>query len=236
MARVDSFGKIIWENTYQEKEIVEQYSKREGVVAKKSLAPFDCYMTDKDRSNALMDESKNKSEMIDSCLDFIDRHEKGLTINLDDKRLVPRINKQNIVPMEIIVEDGVSIPKYAHNTDAGFDLMSAEHKAIKPFETLLFKTGIYLNIPFNYEVQIRSRSGNALKGLVVANSPGCIDCGYIGEIKVILHNNTENHIIIECGDKIAQAVLTPIVKAHFIVVDGFEKTERGDNGFGSTGK
>ena len=130
-------------------------------------------------------------------------------------------------------------PKYVYITDSGFDLHSVEEIIIESFGRALVPTGLHLDIPENYEIQIRSKSGLALKqGLMVLNSPGTVDQGYTGEIKVILFNTTKNTITIEKGQKIAQAVLCPVVCGkwlEFQKVDNIEDKDRSDKGFGSTG-
>ena len=130
-------------------------------------------------------------------------------------------------------------PKYAYPTDSGFDLHSIEEIKIESFGRALIPTGLHLDIPQNYEIQIRSKSGLALKqGLMVLNSPGTVDQGYTGEIKVILFNTTKDTVKIEKGQKIAQAVLCPVVSGKwldFVKVDDIEDKDRSDNGFGSTG-
>lgn len=130
-------------------------------------------------------------------------------------------------------------PKYAYITDSGFDLHSIEEIIIESFGRALVPTGLHLDIPENYEIQIRSKSGLALKqGLMVLNSPGTVDQGYTGEIKVILFNTTKNTITIEKGQKIAQAVLCPVVCGkwlEFQKVGNIEDKDRSDKGFGSTG-
>ena len=129
-------------------------------------------------------------------------------------------------------------PKYAYPTDSGFDLYSTEECLILPFDRKLVPTGIHIDIPENYEVQIRSKSGLALKqGLMVLNSPGTIDQGYTGEIQVILFNTTKDKVKIEKGQKVAQAVLCPVVAGKWVnlVEDEINSKDRSDNGFGSTG-
>ena len=130
-------------------------------------------------------------------------------------------------------------PKYAYITDSGFDLHSVEEIIIESFGRALIPTGLHLDIPENYEIQIRSKSGLALKqGLMVLNSPGTVDQGYTGEIKVILFNTTKDIVKIEKGQKIAQAVLCPVVCGkwlEFQKIDNIEDKDRSDKGFGSTG-
>ena len=130
-------------------------------------------------------------------------------------------------------------PKYAYYTDSGFDLYSTEDKWIHPFDRSLIPTGLHFDIPSGYEIQVRSKSGLALnQGLMVLNSPGTVDQGYTGEIKIILFNTTNQKVKIEKGQKIAQAVLCPVVSGKWIKIvekDKLENKDRNDNGFGSTG-
>ena len=130
-------------------------------------------------------------------------------------------------------------PKYVYESDSGFDLYSTEDTWIFKNDRKLIPTGIHLNIPEGYEVQIRSKSGLALKqGLMVLNSPGTIDQGYLGEIQVILFNTSNDKVKIEKGQKIAQAVLCPVVSGkwvNFIEKNKLVEKDRNSNGFGSTG-
>ena len=130
-------------------------------------------------------------------------------------------------------------PKYAYYTDSGFDLYSTEDKWIHPFDRALIPTGLHFDIPSGYEIQVRSKSGLALnQGLMVLNSPGTVDQGYTGEIKIILFNTTNQKVKIEKGKKIAQAVLCPVVSGKWIKMvekDKLENKDRNQNGFGSTG-
>ena len=130
-------------------------------------------------------------------------------------------------------------PKYAYYTDSGFDLYSTEDKWIHPFDRALIQTGLHFDIPSGYEIQVRSKSGLALnQGLMVLNSPGTVDQGYTGEIKIILFNTTNQKVKIEKGQKIAQAVLCPVVSGKWIKMvekDKLENKDRNQNGFGSTG-
>ena len=133
--------------------------------------------------------------------------------------------------------DTAIIPKYAHSTDSGLDLHYDGHPVMLESEgRLLLSVGVAIQLPPNTEAQIRSRSGLAAKqGVVVLNSPGTIDEGYTGEIKVILYNTSYKDVIIKPGDKIAQLVVCPVLRTEVIEVDELDVTERGANGFGSTG-
>lgn len=130
-------------------------------------------------------------------------------------------------------------PKYAYPSDSGFDLYSTEEVTISGGDRQLIPTGIHIDIPEGYEIQVRSKSGLALKqGLMVLNSPGTVDQGYTGEIQIIMFNTTKNKVKIDKGQKVAQAVLCPVVSGKWINI--IEKNEinskdRNENGFGSTG-
>jgi len=129
------------------------------------------------------------------------------------------------------------IPAYQTKEAAGFDLHSIEDTVINPGERKLIGTGLAFEIEFGYEVQIRPRSGLAYKhGITVLNTPGTIDSDYRGEIKVLLINHSNEAFEIKTGERIAQAVIAPVVQAEIIEVEELSDTERGAGGFGSTGK
>jgi dUTP pyrophosphatase len=130
-------------------------------------------------------------------------------------------------------------PEYAYESDSGFDLRSTEDLWIQANDRKLIPTGLRFDIPDGYEIQVRSKSGLALKqGLMVLNSPGTVDSGYQGEVKVIMFNTTNERIKIEKGQKIAQAVLCPVVNGkwvNLIKVEEIGEKDRNNQGFGSTG-
>ncbi len=129
------------------------------------------------------------------------------------------------------------IPAYQTKEAAGFDLHSIEDVIINPGERKLISTGLAFEIEKGYEVQIRPRSGLAYKhGITVLNSPGTIDSDYRGEIKVLLVNFGNEEFEIKVGERIAQAVVAPVIQAEIIEVEELSDTERGSGGFGSTGK
>ena len=141
---------------------------------------------------------------------------------------MPKIKIKKIHPNAII-------PKYANEGDAGMDLSSVDNIVIQPGEIALVPTGLKLELPSSYELQIRPRSGLALnKGITIPNSPGTIDSGYRGELKVILINHGKENFHINPGDKIAQAVLNKIETAEIEEVNELNNTSRGEGGFGST--
>jgi dUTP pyrophosphatase len=128
-------------------------------------------------------------------------------------------------------------PHYKTEGSSGMDLYSAEDFPLQPNRTKLIKTGIKVCIPENFEGQIRPRSGLALKhGITMVNSPGTIDSDYRGEIGIILHNlGTETFKVVK-GDRIAQLIISPVAHVGISVVDKLSETDRGEGGFGHTGK
>lgn len=133
---------------------------------------------------------------------------------------------------------GLSLPVYATAGSSGMDLLVAVDAPMElaPGEVKAIPTGLIFEIPVGMEIQIRPRSGLALRNSVTClNTPGTIDADYRGEVKVILANLGANPFRIERGMRIAQAVLTPVLRARLISVEDLTDTDRGDGGFGSTG-
>tara|TARA_B100000927_G_scaffold262243_1_gene232996 strand:+ start:1161 stop:1634 length:474 start_codon:yes stop_codon:yes gene_type:complete len=134
--------------------------------------------------------------------------------------------------------EGIPLPKYQTDGSAGIDLPAAIEgsASIDPGARLLIPTGFAFSIPRNYEGQIRSRSGLALKyGVTVLNSPGTIDSDYRGEVSVLLINQGSKTFFFERGDRIAQMVFTKIEQVKFQEVKALDKSDRGLGGYGSTG-
>jgi dUTP pyrophosphatase len=128
------------------------------------------------------------------------------------------------------------IPKYAHEGDAGMDIYAIEDSVIYPKEIKLISTGLSFEVPKGFEIQVRPKSGLAINhGLTITNSPGTLDSGYRGELKVILQNESKEHYQIKKGEKIAQIVLARYEQAEIQETLDLEKSSRGDGGFGSTG-
>jgi len=128
------------------------------------------------------------------------------------------------------------VPAYAHPGDAGLDLFSAVSASIDPGESKLIGTGISIELPPNTEGNVRPRSGLALKyGVTVLNSPGTIDCGYRGEVGVILINHGRLRFDVQPGMKIAQLVVAPCVGVDVEETTDLADSSRGQGGFGSTG-
>lgn len=131
---------------------------------------------------------------------------------------------------------GLDLPAYATQGAAGMDVVAAEAVELAPGARHAVATGFALAIPDGYEIQVRPRSGLALKhGIGVPNAPGTIDSDYRGELKVILINHGADSFAIARGDRIAQLVLAPVVRAHWEEVADLDSTHRGEGGFGSTG-
>ena len=133
--------------------------------------------------------------------------------------------------------EGLPVPAYATAHAAGLDIVSAEDLTIDPGERRAVATGFAIAIPEGYEVQVRPRSGLALKhGITCLNSPGTIDADYRGEMKVILANLGDAPFPIARGDRIAQLVPAAVQRASFAEVEALDETARGTGGFGSTGR
>lgn len=132
--------------------------------------------------------------------------------------------------------EGLALPAYATQGAAGMDVVAAESVTLAPGARHAVATGLSIAIPHGYEIQVRPRSGLALKhGISVPNTPGTIDSDYRGELKIILINHGSEVFSIARGDRVAQLVLAPVVQAGWVEVDDLERTERGAGGFGSTG-
>ena len=137
------------------------------------------------------------------------------------------------------LNSAVKIPEYKTDGSSGMDLKAFINKSInvKPNSSSLIPTGLSVAFSKDYEIQIRPRSGLAAKeNISVLNTPGTIDSDYRGEIKVIIYNHGKNDFIINNGDRIAQMVLTPVVKMEIEETINLPETVRGKGGFGSTGK
>ncbi|MGH6785936.1 MAG: dUTP diphosphatase [Novosphingobium sp.] len=132
--------------------------------------------------------------------------------------------------------DGLDLPAYATAGAAGMDVVSAEELMLAPGARHAVATGLSFAIPPGFEIQVRPRSGLALRhGISVPNTPGTIDSDYRGELKVILINHGAEPFAIRRGDRIAQLVLAPVVRAGWVEVADLDETARGEGGFGSTG-
>ena len=132
--------------------------------------------------------------------------------------------------------DGLELPEYATDGAAGMDVLAAEDVTLAPGGRHAVATGLAVAIPHGFEIQVRPRSGLALKfGITVPNTPGTIDSDYRGELKVILINHGHDPFEVRRGDRIAQLVLAPVIRAAWLKVEELDQTLRGEGGFGSTG-
>lgn len=163
-------------------------------------------------------------------------------IGIDDWQFNPSDSSIKLV-VKLVNKSRNPSPKYQKEGDSGFDLMANlpenEIISIKQFERKLIPTGLFFQIPTGFELQIRPRSGLALKnGITVLNTPATIDSGYRGEIFILLYNTDPNIFEIKNGDRVAQGVIAPVQneKTLYIrIVDELDKSERGEGKFGHTG-
>ncbi len=150
------------------------------------------------------------------------------------------IDVDAVTAVQVQIKTNQPLPAYQTPGSAGMDLHAAADDVIYNNETVSFGTGLRVAVPPGYELQIRSRSGMAAKGIVVANAPGTIDSDYRGEIRVLLRNCNSGDdkfaFVVNIGDRIAQAVLCPVARCQWVPVEELDDTERGEGGFGSTGE
>ena len=143
------------------------------------------------------------------------------------------------VEVKVVREKGVELPKYETKGSAGMDVRAniKESITLKSLERILIPTGLKVAIPEGYEIQVRPRSGLAIKhGITMLNTPGTVDSDYRGELKVIVVNLSNEAYTIEPNERIGQFVLNKIEQIEFIEVEELDSTERGEGGFGHTGK
>ena len=156
----------------------------------------------------------------------------------DMEKEINNIAKLRAIKVELVHEDAV-LPKYAYPSDSGFDLHATEEVIIGPFGRALIPTGLKVSFEEGYEIQVRPKSGLAIKqGLTVLNTPGTVDQGYTGEIQVIVFNTNNTTVTIPKGMKVGQGVLCPVVQGKYVSIEQVgqvEDKDRGNNGFGSTG-
>lgn len=136
--------------------------------------------------------------------------------------------------IKVKLDPGSCMPTRAHNTDAGLDLFSPVRQVIRANDWVSIDTGVHVEIPEGYVGMITSKSGLMVNEGIT--SRGTIDCGYTGSIKAVLFNHSRKDYIVEKGQKITQLVIMPIITPEPEVGDSLEPTERGNGGFGSTGK
>lgn len=149
---------------------------------------------------------------------------------------MPSTDAVNVKVRRLPHGEGLELPRYATSGAAGMDVLAAEDVTLTPGMRHAVATGLSLAIPPGYEIQVRPRSGLALKhGISVPNTPGTIDSDYRGELKVIVINHGAEPFEIRRGDRVAQLVLAPVTQAAWLEVEELDETERGEGGFGSTG-
>ena len=134
---------------------------------------------------------------------------------------------------KVMLDENAKMPTKAHDTDAGFDLYAPKRVVIRAKDSEMINTGVHINIPKGYVGMLKSKSGLNLCGI---NGEGVIDAGYVGSIGAKLYNHGHEHVVLEEGQKIIQIVFLPIPEVELELTDSFEETERGNNGFGSSGK
>lgn len=145
----------------------------------------------------------------------------------------------NTIAVNIINKSSNELPAYATEGSAGMDLRANldQPVTLQSLERMLIPTGLFLELPNGYEAQVRPRSGLAIKqGITCLNSPGTIDSDYRGELKVILINLSNEPQVLSHGDRIAQMIISSVDKANLILVQEINTTQRGEGGFGHTGK
>jgi len=156
----------------------------------------------------------------------------------DMENEINQMAKTRTIKVELVHENAV-LPKYSYPSDSGFDLHATEEVIIGPFGRALIPTGIKVSFEEGYEIQVRPKSGLAIKqGLTVLNTPGTVDQGYTGEIQVIVFNTNNTTVTIPKGMKVGQCVLCPVVQGKYVNIQQvrqIEDKDRGNNGFGSTG-
>ena len=139
--------------------------------------------------------------------------------------------------VQVINESLNMLPAYETPQSAGMDVKCTEHIVMNPGERVLAKTGLYVEIPAGFEIQVRPRSGLALKqGVTILNTPGTIDADYRGEIGVILMNHSSTVVEFAKGERIAQLVMARVERIEWQLTESLSGTKRGQHGFGSTGK
>lgn len=152
------------------------------------------------------------------------------------KSVTLKVKVEKDVQLDVVYEEGATPLAYAHKGDAGLDIAANETVTLEPGERKLVGTGVRIAVPEGYVGLLFPRSGNAAKkGLTLANSVGVIDSGYRGEVKGIMVNLGSDPVTINSGERIMQLVLVPFLSAVVTPVLSLEETERGENGFGSTG-
>ena len=144
------------------------------------------------------------------------------------------INIKSMINMNIMLDDGAFVPTRAHEADAGLDIYAMNKQIVPARSSAIFDTGVHIELPPDTVGFLKSKSGLNVKHGIL--SEGVIDEGYTGTIVVKLYNNSHRDYIVNRGDKISQLVVLPVIKPNLTLVDRFDETDRGNNGFGSSGK
>jgi dUTP pyrophosphatase len=166
----------------------------------------------------------------------------GITLMPDEKVFAPGIPVAAPVPgnMQVkikLLSSAAKVPTYGSDGAACFDLYAADTVAVAPGRAATIKTDVAFEVPEGYVMMIYSRSGHGFKhGVRLSNSTGVVDSDYRGHVPVRLHNDGRDTYVVEFGERVAQAMIVPVPRVEFQVVDELSPTERGENGFGSTGK
>jgi len=189
----------------------------------------------------LQDKMLKIKEMLDGQEDNFDydliKNEFDIDIRELEKDMINHIHKMDLGYRKL--NENAVDPFYNYESDSGFDLFSTEEVVLPPFGRALVPTGLSFDIKDGYEIQVRTKSGLAInQGLMVLNSPGTVDNGYLGEVKVIVFNTNQTPFTITKGMKVGQAVLCPVVNGKWVNLvkkDKLTDKDRGDRGFGSTG-
>lgn len=188
----------------------------------------------------IQDQINELKNLLDSeFLNEDTKRELEMALDLMNESMYPEQHKSNRIEIKYINKSENENPVYAKEGDSGFDLRANEGGVLRPLERRLVGTGLFFELPDGYELQIRPRSGLAYKnGVTVLNSPGTVDTGYRGEIKVLLVNISNEDFYWEKGERIAQGVISHRISSDYgdlIEVSEITESERGSGGFGSTG-
>lgn len=198
----------------------------------------------KEFKNAIKNLNKLKELTTDLDIDKNKTIEEAFGLNLKDIENINITSEKPKIEIKFRNESTNEDPQYFHEGDSGFDfrafIYDTKKKTIKPKERILIPTGLYFEVPMGYELQVRPRSGLAIKyGITVLNTPGTVDSNYRGEVGIILINLGEEDFIVENGDRIAQGIIAPVLTLEWATmtkVNKLSSTTRNDGGFGSTGK
>jgi dUTP pyrophosphatase len=190
-----------------------------------------------DKLKNYLDSTDEDEAMDDSDIEAFMQNMFGITMD-EYSSTLENVMKSKTLGYKKLSSDAVE-PKYNFEKDSGFDLYSIDDVSLGGMSRAIIGTGLAFNIPDGYEIQIRPKSGLAINyGLTVLNTPSTIDGGYVGEVKVILFNTSRETYEVKKGMKIAQAVLCPVQQGKYVNLENIDElpnTDRGSDGFGSTG-